>query len=289
MKAIVLVVVIIGVVAQPSAVLSQQPNPLSFFPHHLGDVWEYTGVLPPYHVWQERILADSLGADGRYYVNRSYYGPLRIDTNSYEVRGNFGGSTDYPVLVFKLDARLSETWVRRRGPQFVYMARVAGIYDGFILGMTTQVKQIELTDSASGLLFLTEYLASGLGVIGRDIDAFPEGRLSGAIINGIHYGTITLHVQEQNPHSVESFVLFQNYPNPFNPTTLIPYQMQRGGNAELRVSDILGRDVAILFNGYQHAGVHHVQFDGTGLPSGAYIYTLKTETGTKSRRMLLIR
>lgn len=289
MKTIKLMAVIVCGIALPSVMLSQEPNPLSFFPHHLGDVWEYTGVLPPHHVWQERIIEDSLGPDGRYYTNHSYYGRIRIDTTSFEVRTNYGNATDYGVLVYKLDADSGETWIHHRLGTYTFIARVVGVYDGLFWGDVRTVKQIELTDSASGLLLLTDYLASGLGLVGQDIDAFPDGRLSGAIINGIRYGTITLHVQEQNPRSVESFVLSQNYPNPFNPITLIQYQMQHGGDIELRVSDILGRDVALLFKGYQHAGIHHIQFDGTGLPSGAYVYSLKTRMGTKSRRMLLVK
>lgn len=89
--------------------------------------------------------------------------------------------------------------------------------------------------------------------------------------------------------TVRSFSLQQNYPNPFNPSTLIAFTLPAAMPVRLSVSDLLGREVALLANGMQEAGPHTVSFSGTGLPSGMYIYTMTTPTGRSSKRMMLLK
>ena len=91
------------------------------------------------------------------------------------------------------------------------------------------------------------------------------------------------------------YELFGNYPNPFNPSTVIKYQIpnnkQQNSNSEvsLIVFDILGRKVQTLVNAPMSAGEHEVTFNGSGLPSGVYIYTLKVNEFSQSRKMLLLK
>lgn len=59
----------------------QTPNPLSFFPHHLGDIWEYVEAGHPEFYWQNIVLADSLGPDGRYYIQTSQFANFIVDTS----------------------------------------------------------------------------------------------------------------------------------------------------------------------------------------------------------------
>jgi hypothetical protein len=73
-----------------------------------------------------------------------------------------------------------------------------------------------------------------------------------------------------------SFALAQNYPNPFNPATIIEYELPMDNWVSLRVYDVLGREVAMLVNGFTPAGRHSVAFDGSGLPSGVYYYRLES-------------
>lgn len=86
-----------------------------------------------------------------------------------------------------------------------------------------------------------------------------------------------------------TFELHQNYPNPFNPNTVISYQLGVNSNVLLKVFDTSGREVAVLVNRRQGAGSYEVNFDASGLASGMYIYTLQTSSGTRSRKMTLIK
>lgn len=83
--------------------------------------------------------------------------------------------------------------------------------------------------------------------------------------------------------------LLQNFPNPFNPSTTIAYELSGRSQVSLGVFDLLGRQVAILVDGIQHAGPHLHAFHASHLPSGVYFYRLHTAHKTEARKMLLLR
>jgi len=84
------------------------------------------------------------------------------------------------------------------------------------------------------------------------------------------------------------FLLGQNYPNPFNPTTTISFNLEKSGHAVLTVYDVLGREVAVLVNSKLVAGEHEVSFDAGDLPSGIYLYRLKSAGQTLTKKMTLM-
>ena len=85
-----------------------------------------------------------------------------------------------------------------------------------------------------------------------------------------------------------NFYLYHNFPNPFNPSTRIRYFLPSATKVELALYDILGREVERLVNSKQPAGIHEVQFDGSALASGIYIYSISTGSWTYSKKMLLL-
>ncbi len=64
--------------------------------------------------------------------------------------------------------------------------------------------------------------------------------------------------------------LGQNYPNPFNPATVINYQLSATSRINLKVYDVIGREVAILVDDTKEAGYYSASFDGSKLSSGIY-------------------
>ena len=97
-------------------------------------------------------------------------------------------------------------------------------------------------------------------------------------------------VEEERTHEMPAgFSLSPNYPNPFNPTTSMQYTISSRQFVTLKVYDILGREVATLVNEEKTAEEYEVEFDGTGLPSGIYIYQLKASSFVETRKMILLK
>jgi hypothetical protein len=88
----------------------------------------------------------------------------------------------------------------------------------------------------------------------------------------------------------DKFILGQNYPNPFNPSTAIEFVVPKPGFATMKVYNVLGQEVATLFQGNAKAGrVNTARFNATNLPSGLYLYTLRCAGQSDTKRMLLMK
>jgi|GEM_PF-1728051 len=86
-----------------------------------------------------------------------------------------------------------------------------------------------------------------------------------------------------------TFALSQNYPNPFNPTTKINFAVSKVGYVSLKVYDITGKIVGDLVNQKLGVGTYEYQFNGQGLSSGIYFYTLKADGFSETKKMMLIK
>lgn len=85
------------------------------------------------------------------------------------------------------------------------------------------------------------------------------------------------------------FRLEQNYPNPFNPSTRISYSIPKLGHVVLRMSDVLGREMATLVNERKTAGEYTVEWNAASLPSGVYFYRLIAGDFVQTKKMILMR
>ena len=92
------------------------------------------------------------------------------------------------------------------------------------------------------------------------------------------------------PHAL----LLQNYPNPFNANTAIQFGLQAGGEVVIDLYNLRGRRIRRLQDGPMKAGTHQVVWDGSDesgkpLPSGVYLYTLKTGGYFHIKKMIMVR
>jgi len=85
------------------------------------------------------------------------------------------------------------------------------------------------------------------------------------------------------------YSLSQNYPNPFNPTTTINYQLPISSYLTLKVYNLLGQDIATIFEGVQSAGNYSVTFDASGLTGGIYFYQLKAGSFVENKKFILLK
>jgi hypothetical protein len=87
----------------------------------------------------------------------------------------------------------------------------------------------------------------------------------------------------------KEFKLEQNFPNPFNPTTTIQYQLPQDAKVTLKIYDILGSEVATLVNEEQEAGYKEIQFIGSNIASGMYVYRLIANNYVSVKKMLMVK
>jgi hypothetical protein len=86
-----------------------------------------------------------------------------------------------------------------------------------------------------------------------------------------------------------TYKLDQNYPNPFNPSTKISFSIPEQGLVTIKVYNLLGEAVATLLNDQLKSGIYEVDFNASGLSSGIYFYTIKANSYTATRKMILMK
>ncbi len=77
------------------------------------------------------------------------------------------------------------------------------------------------------------------------------------------------------------------YPNPFNPVARITVTLTEAQKIRLIVTDALGREVAVLADGFRGAGTHDFTFDAGRLASGSYLAVLHGESSQSTMQLML--
>lgn len=98
--------------------------------------------------------------------------------------------------------------------------------------------------------------------------------------------TVSVNITEGLP---QSFKLYNNYPNPFNPSTQIQYSIPRNGHVLLKIYNLLGQEVATLFEGTQNSGTYTATFDGSKFSSGVYFYRLQADKFVETKKLMLMK
>ncbi|HHE38087.1 MAG TPA: T9SS type A sorting domain-containing protein [Candidatus Cloacimonetes bacterium] len=109
------------------------------------------------------------------------------------------------------------------------------------------------------------------------------------------YGPISLTIPDNNGESPDAPIIegsIRNYPNPFYPTTEISFMMNEPGQVEVTIFNSKGQMVTTLFNGYYDEETFNVAWNGRDnsgkeVTSGVYMYVIKTDSGTYSRKMVI--
>ncbi|MEK7262959.1 MAG: T9SS type A sorting domain-containing protein, partial [Bacteroidota bacterium] len=86
-----------------------------------------------------------------------------------------------------------------------------------------------------------------------------------------------------------SYTLLQNYPNPFNPTTFIKFYLPQKEKVQLKIFDILGREIATVIDEVMEAGEYRIPWKADGVSSGIYFYHLEAGKYSEVKKMLLLK
>lgn len=109
------------------------------------------------------------------------------------------------------------------------------------------------------------------------------------------YGTVPTGFGEKDALTVglnslnarNGYTLGQNYPNPFNGKTNISFEIPNNTFVSMKLYNLLGTEIGELAGKEYSSGKHTVEFDTKNLTKGIYIYTIKTDKFTGSRKMIL--
>ncbi|MFA6456563.1 MAG: T9SS type A sorting domain-containing protein [Bacteroidota bacterium] len=99
--------------------------------------------------------------------------------------------------------------------------------------------------------------------------------------------SFALGVNNQPGQRPTAYHLDQNYPNPFNPSTTIRYGIPSSEMVQLKLFDVLGREVLVVVNMQQDAGTYAVQIDAAALPTGVYFYTLESGSFVSTKKLIV--
>lgn len=87
----------------------------------------------------------------------------------------------------------------------------------------------------------------------------------------------------------KNILILTSSPNPFKQKTSIKYNLPKDGLVTLKVYDISGKQVSVLANGFQKAGLYNTEFNGEKLSSGTYFCKLVFDGVTLTNQVLLVK
>ncbi len=80
--------------------------------------------------------------------------------------------------------------------------------------------------------------------------------------------------------------LGSNVPNPFRGMTSIAVTAEKGGDYDFSVYNLLGEKISGQTHNFR-TGENTIEFDGSALASGVYVYTISNEKGSVSKKMII--
>ncbi|TKJ41637.1 hypothetical protein CEE37_03460 [candidate division LCP-89 bacterium B3_LCP] len=255
----------------------------------------------------DHILATSVEIDS---LNPGFEGLLRIDAGA-ALAGIFldivltpenppiiipasGATFNYNIMVENSDdvEHESDLWVYIILPDNTQYGPVLGPVSLTLAGNSSVDRdrsQRVPANAPAGSYQMIACLGSYPGSI-CSRDTIPFDKL-GSTIQSSNIGDI---ITGDSSASSELSEVVQVLPNPFNPVATIGFYLETAGSVELMVFDVHGRPVkqvekTHLFAGRLQSGYHEIEFDGSGLPSGVYIYRLMMENRVHTGKMILMK
>lgn len=259
-----------------------------YFPLHLGDKWEYADLNGPSTTYftYKIVNIDTLNDGSRVFEvqtsfnTKHYYKIFANDSNTvyhldlntnnrflplYKVNvqsnyyWNSGGDYDWVSLKFKTINRTP----------WLYYDSVYVYWIGY--KMDDSVYAIE-----------ERQLMKNLGLLYREYD-FGLVYLRGCTINGVNYGLVSV---DDGNNAMPKSVVINNYPNPFNGQTIIQFSIPEAGYVDIKIYDVLGREVAALLSDYKEPGSYFINWQAKNLTSGIYFATIKFKNIILTKKLL---
>lgn len=162
---------------------------------------------------------------------------------------------------------------------------IAGVGSNFWLSRST-TSIYKSTDA--GATWTTDYTAAtAISDIG--LSRTGTGIWAVGATGGIYFTEAVTSINPISSNVPERYSLSQNYPNPFNPTSKIKFDITKANFVSLKIYNSLGQEVSKLVNENLTPGTYEVTFDGAGLNSGIYFYTIQSGDFVETKKMMLVK
>lgn len=128
---------------------------------------------------------------------------------------------------------------------------------------------------------------SNEGVLDLEDNSF-SATLEGKSITTFVSTKETSGINSYNSSIPQTYCLFQNYPNPFNSRTMISFSLPAKSSVQLKIFDMMGREVAIIVDQELDAGNFYRHWNASGVSSGVYFCRLQAESFVDTKKFLLL-
>jgi hypothetical protein len=161
--------------------------------------------------------------------------------------------------------------------------------DSFVVS-SSQTTHYRLCDTVIDLLSGTYFVSLQIDTVAVlvpssiSVERYPVAELS-SFVGEEHLGKL-----HRSPSITGPEIRLSAQPNPFNGRTDIRFSIVTAGPVSVKVFDRLGAEVVTLLNDrIMEAGRYEIEFDGAGLPPGAYIIDLRTNSEHVTEKVILVR
>ncbi|MFH1194811.1 MAG: T9SS type A sorting domain-containing protein [bacterium] len=270
---------------------AQEENPLDYFPHHVGDIWQY--YMVPDGIFRESKITriDTLES-GRFrliYFNNRLIPSYKIDVDSavvYIIELNY---KEHPW--YFLNVPLKYYWERMEGIQWAgygaFKENKMIWWEQYFSVKVFYIFNFCVQDTNFGYAGYAEFLAKNIGIWKYEWEG-GEDALIGCLIDGVQYGTLVSVESENDIFTPQSFSI-SNYPNPFNGSTTISCSLPNAAFARIIIYDILGNEIETLCSDYKNAGKHTFVWTPGNISSGLYFAVLKTDKKIVTNKIIYLK
>ena len=213
-----------------------------------------------------------------------YYGFYWLYQNSLSVtRNNFAYVSDLPPEIgITRSSNYGLTWNNVLPKQI--SKSVFGNHQGLVIaGSDSIFTSIDFGNTWNYQKYL------GYENFTTEIEYYNGKYYLGTDRTGLYVVDVITSVDDKEKNLPKSYQLFQNFPNPFNPLTKIKFKVPKSEFVQIKVYDILGKEIKTLLNEYKTIGSYEVEFDARNLPSGVYFYRMISGSYTETKKMILLR
>ena len=241
-----------------------------------GTSWRKISDELPYR-WVTRVVFDPKD-ENKIYV--TFSGLRWADSNARVFRSNDMGNNWENISTGLPEAPINALAIDNNDSDIIYLGNDVGAFVSYNHGGSWEILAEDLPIVVVNDMKIhptKNYLA--IGTHGRGIYKVDLNKIVGE--------------SDKTIKLPNDFLLSQNYPNPFNSTTTIEYTLpivetQNFVSLQLKVYDVLGREVSSIGNLKNLSGIHSIHFDAKYLPSGIYYYQLSYRNFTQTKKMVLL-